>query len=157
MLQWSMAHRWAIVGLCVLVIVSIVPLFMFVGKNFLPVDDQSQFEINMRAPEGSTLAATSTIVERIAADVRTLPGVTDTLVTIGGDRQQLVNNANIYVKLAPLDERDLSQEELMVRARELLKNYPPELRTNIGQVQAISGGGQRNADIQYMIGGPDLQ
>ncbi|HEX8129548.1 MAG TPA: efflux RND transporter permease subunit [Pyrinomonadaceae bacterium] len=157
MLKWSMAHRWAIVGLCLLVILSIVPLFMFVGKNFLPVDDQSQFEINMRAPEGSTLAATSTMVERIAKDVRTLPGVTDTLVTIGGDRQQLVNSANIYVRLSPLDERDLSQTELMVRARELLKNYPPELRTNIGQVQAISGGGQRNADIQYMIAGPDLQ
>ncbi|HEY0100058.1 MAG TPA: efflux RND transporter permease subunit [Pyrinomonadaceae bacterium] len=157
MLKWSMAHRWAIVGLCVLVIVSIVPLFMFVGKNFLPVDDQSQFEINMRAPEGSTLANTSTIVERIAADVRTLPGVTDTLVTIGGDRQQLVNSANIYVKLSDLSERELSQTDLMVRARELLKKYPPELRTNIGQVQAISGGGQRNADIQYMIGGPDLQ
>ena len=157
MLKWSMAHRWAIVGLCVLVILSIVPLFMFVGKNFLPVDDQSQFEINMRAPEGSTLANTSTIVERIAADVRTLPGVTDTLVTIGGDRQQLVNSANIYVKLADLGERELSQTDLMVQARELLRKYPPELRTNIGQVQAISGGGQRNADIQYMIGGPDLQ
>jgi HAE1 family hydrophobic/amphiphilic exporter-1 len=157
MLKWSMGHRWAIVGLCVLVILSIVPLFMFVGKNFLPVDDQSQFEINMRAPEGSTLANTSTIVERIASDVRTLPGVTDTLVTIGGDRQQLVNSANIYVKLADLGERELSQTELMVQARELLKKYPPELRTNIGQVQAISGGGQRNADIQYMIGGPDLQ
>jgi HAE1 family hydrophobic/amphiphilic exporter-1 len=157
MLKWSMAHRWAIVGLCLLVILSIVPLFMMVGKNFLPVDDQSQFEINMRAPEGSTLASTSTIVERIARDVRTLPGVADTLVTIGGDRQQLVNNANIYVRLAPLDERELSQEELMVKARELLKNYPPELRTNIGQVQAISGGGQRNADVQYMIAGPDLQ
>jgi HAE1 family hydrophobic/amphiphilic exporter-1 len=157
MLKWSMAHRWAIVVLCVLVIVSIVPLFMFVGKNFLPVDDQSQFEINLRTPEGSTLAATSTTVERIAKDVRTLPGVTDTLVTIGGDRQQLVNSANIYVRLASLDERDLSQDELMVEARELLKKYPPELRSNIGQVQAISGGGQRNADIQYMIAGPDLQ
>jgi HAE1 family hydrophobic/amphiphilic exporter-1 len=157
MLKWSMAHRWVIVGLCVLVILSIVPLFMFVGKNFLPVDDQSQFEINMRAPEGSTLANTSTIVERIASDVRTLPGVTDTLVTIGGDNQQLVNSANIYVKLSDLGEREFSQTELMVQARELLKKYPPELRTNIGQVQAISGGGQRNADIQYMIGGPDLQ
>ena len=80
-----------------LVIVSIVPLFMFVGKNFLPVDDQSQFEINVRAPEGSTLAATSTLAERIAADVRKLPGVTDTLTTIGGGQQEQVNVASIYV------------------------------------------------------------
>jgi len=157
MLKWSMAHRWVMVGLCVLVIMSIVPLFMFVGKNFLPVDDQSQFEINVRAPEGSTLASTSTMIERLATDVRTLPGVTHTLVTIGGDRQQLVNSANIYVKLTPIDERELTQTDLMVKARELLQKYPQELRANVGQVQAISGGGQRNADVQYLIGGPDLQ
>ena len=70
-----MAHRWVIVTACVLVIISIVPLFMFVGKNFLPVDDQSQFELNVRAPEGHTLIATSALAERISADVRKLPGV----------------------------------------------------------------------------------
>ena len=48
MLTWSMGHRWMIVVACLLVVVSIVPLFMFVGKNFLPVDDQSQFEINVQ-------------------------------------------------------------------------------------------------------------
>src|SRR4030095_16226428 len=77
MLTWSMAHRWVIVLACVLVIVSIVPLFMFVGKNFLPVDDQAQFELNVRAPEGYSLAATSTLAERIASEVRKLPAVTD--------------------------------------------------------------------------------
>src|SRR3984893_13893324 len=107
MLRWSMNHRWVIVGACVLVIASIVPLFMFVGKNFLPVDDQSQFEINVRAPEGSTLAATSTLAERISADLRRLPGVTDTLTTIGGGAQEQVNVASIYVKLQPLDQRSV--------------------------------------------------
>ncbi|MDQ3804794.1 MAG: efflux RND transporter permease subunit [Acidobacteriota bacterium] len=158
MLRRAMAHRWAVVLMCAVVIVSIVPLFMFVGKNFLPVDDQSQFEVNLRAPEGSTLAATSALAEKIAADIRkNLPGVTDTLVTIGGGQEQLVNNANIYVKLTPIAERDETQVELMERSRRLLADYPKELRTNVGQVQAISGGGFRNADIQYVIGGPDLQ
>jgi hydrophobic/amphiphilic exporter-1 (mainly G- bacteria), HAE1 family len=161
MLRWSMAHRWAIVVACVLAIVSIVPLFMFVGKNFLPVDDQSQFEINVRAPEGYTLAATSALCERIAADVRKLPGVTDTLTTIGAGQQQQVNVANIYVKLRPIEERTQDQDALMLRARDeivgkYLKQYPDQLRTSVNQVAAISGGGFRNADIQYVIGGPDL-
>ncbi|MET0623656.1 MAG: efflux RND transporter permease subunit, partial [Pyrinomonadaceae bacterium] len=158
MLRWSMAHRWAIVLMCLAVMISIVPLFMMVGKNFLPVDDQSQFEINLRAPEGSTLAATSALAERIAADVRqNLPGVTDTLVTIGGGQEQLVNNASIYIKLADIHDRERSQVQLMEDSRGILAKYPKELRANIGQVQAISGGGFRNADIQYVIGGPDLQ
>jgi hydrophobic/amphiphilic exporter-1 (mainly G- bacteria), HAE1 family len=158
MLRWSMAHRWVIVVACVLVIFSIVPLFKFVGKNFLPVDDQSQFEVSVRTAEGSTLAATSAVVEKIAADVRKLPGVTDTLVTIGGGQQQVVNSASIYVKLSDIKERSLTQDQLMIRARELIGgNYPKDLRTSVQQVAAISGGGFRNADIQYVVGGPDLQ
>ena len=158
MLGWSMAHRWVIALLSAVVIFGIVPLFMFVGKNFLPTDDQSQFEIDIRAPEGSTLAYTTTLVERIASDVRQkLPGVTDTLTTIGGGQQQLVNNASMYVRLAPIEERRESQIQLMIEARNLLRNYPQDLRTAVVPVAAISGGGNRNADIQYVIGGPDLQ
>src|SRR5258708_21846753 len=49
----------------------------------------------------------------------------------------------------------------MLRARsEVLakyqKEYPGQLRTSVQQVAAISGGGNRNSDIQYVIGGPDL-
>ena len=44
----------------------------------------------------------------------------------------------------------------MVDTRALLKKYPPELRTSVQQVAAISGGGFRNADIQYVVNGPDL-
>jgi HAE1 family hydrophobic/amphiphilic exporter-1 len=161
MLTWSMAHRWVIVVACAMVIVSIVPLFMMVGKNFLPVDDQSQFELNVRAPEGYTLAATSALAERISADLRKLPGVTDTLTTIGGGQQEQVNVASIYVKLQPIEDRNTSQGDLMLRARseilaKYLQEYPGQLRTSVQQVAAISGGGFRNADVQYVIGGPDL-
>ncbi|HLM01128.1 MAG TPA: efflux RND transporter permease subunit [Pyrinomonadaceae bacterium] len=157
LLEFSMGHRWLIVGLCILVFLSIVPLFMFVGKNFLPVDDQSQFEISIRAPEGKSLSATGAVFEKIAADLRRMEGVTDTLTTIGGGQQQIVNNGTIYVKLSDIGERSKSQEELMVEARELLKNYPPELRTGVQQVQAFSGGGFRNANVQFLIAGPDLK
>ncbi|HTG91508.1 MAG TPA: efflux RND transporter permease subunit [Pyrinomonadaceae bacterium] len=162
MLKWSMAHRWVVVAACVIVIVSIVPLFMFVGKNFLPVDDQAQFEVNLRAPEGSSLASTAQLAERVATDLRKLPGVTDTLTTIGGGQQELVNVASIYLKLAPVEERTASQQDLMVRARtevlgKYLQQYPGQLRTSVQQVAALSGGGFRNADIQYVIGGPDLE
>ena len=162
MLKWSMAHRWVVVAACLIVIVSIVPLFMFVGKNFLPVDDQAQFEVTVRAPEGSSLASTSQLTERIATDLRKLPGVSDTLTTIGGGQQELVNVSSVYVKLVPIEERQISQQDLMVRARteilgKYLQQYPGQLRTSIQQVSAISGGGFRNADIQYVIGGPDLE
>jgi hydrophobic/amphiphilic exporter-1 (mainly G- bacteria), HAE1 family len=157
LLQFSMAHRWVILGLCVLVILSTVPLFMKVGKNFLPVDDQSQYEISVRASEGSTLAETSTIIEKIAAEVRKMPEVEDTLTTLGGDNQKIVNNATIYVKMKDIDQRTRSQEDTMVASREILSRFPKELRTSVQPVQAFSGGGFRNANVQFFIGGPDLK
>jgi hydrophobic/amphiphilic exporter-1 (mainly G- bacteria), HAE1 family len=160
MLRWSMAHRWVIVLLSLFVIVSTVPLFMLVGKNFLPVDDQAQFEINVRLPEGSTLSAASALSERMAADVRKMPGVTDTLVTIGSGQQQIVNLANIYIKMTPVEERSVTQQDLMLRVRsEIVGKYLkeiPQLRTSVNPVAAISGGGQRNADINFVVSGPDL-
>ncbi len=157
LLRFSMAHRWVIVTLCIFVFVSIVPLFMFVGKNFLPVDDQSQFEISVRTPEGSSIGATSQIFERIASEIRKMPGVSDTLATVGGGQQQVVNSGTIYVKLTDIPNREKNQEMLMADARELLKQFPSDLRTGVQPVQAFSGGGFRSANVQFLIAGPDLE
>jgi hydrophobic/amphiphilic exporter-1 (mainly G- bacteria), HAE1 family len=156
LLKFSMAHRWLIVTLCVLVFLSIIPLFMFVGKNFLPVDDQSQFEVSVRAPEGYSLQATSLSMERIAAELRKMNGVTDTLVTVGGGQQQVVNAGSIYVKLTDIKARPKSQEAMMSDARALVANFP-DLRTAVQPVAAFSGGGFRNANVQFVISGPDLK
>ncbi|MGD9588429.1 MAG: efflux RND transporter permease subunit [Pyrinomonadaceae bacterium] len=155
LLRFAMGHRWVIVTLCILVFLSTIPLFIFVGKNFLPVDDQSQFEVQVRAPEGYSLGASAQVVERIASKIRQMPGVTDTLSTVGGGTAQVVNSATIYVKLTDIGDRGKSQEQYMSDTRELLKEYP-DLRTGVQQVQAFSGGGFRNANVQFLIAGPDL-
>jgi hydrophobic/amphiphilic exporter-1 (mainly G- bacteria), HAE1 family len=156
MLRWSMAHRWAIVGLCVLVLLSNVLVFSLIGFDFIPEDDESQYQVALRAPEGATLAATSTVAERIAKDIREFPGVTDTLTTVGGGEQEIVNTGTVYVKLKPIKERDVTQAELIARTRELLKQYPSDIRTSVSIVPAIGGGGERNEAVQYLITGPDL-
>ena len=157
MLRFSMNHRWVIALSCLLVVLSVIPLFMFVGKNFLPVDDKSEFEVSVRTKEGSSLQSSTVLMERIATDIRKFEGVTDTLITVGGGQQGVVNAGTIYVKLTDVSKRSKSQEDLMVDARGLLKKYPPELRTAVQIVQAFSGGGFRNANVQFVIGGPDLK
>ena len=64
--QWSLAHRGIVAGIAVLVLLSSVPLFMVANKNFMPNDDQSEFEVGLRAPEGTSLEATEIIANRIA-------------------------------------------------------------------------------------------
>src|SRR5215471_15216229 len=111
MLEWSMHHRKTVIAGCVLTIFSIVPLFKFVGKNFLPADDQSQYNVLIRTPEGTSLAATTNVAERIAQDLRGLPGVAHTLVTVGGSADRSVNNASVYVKLTDIEQRSISQQQ----------------------------------------------
>lgn len=163
MLRWSMAHRAAIVTISVLVIASIVPLFMVIGRDFAPADDRSEFQAGVKTPEGSGLAATLTVLERIAADLRAFPEVTDTLVTVGGGGGGggpmgggriggVVNTGSIYVKLVPPDAREASQEDVVVRTRDVLRRYPGELRTSVGG----GGGGGFGGSIQFAISGPDL-
>ena len=56
---------------------------MVVGKSFVPNDDRSEFQVTVKAPEGTSLAATLTIAERMARDLREQKGVTATLTSIG--------------------------------------------------------------------------
>ncbi|HEY7387213.1 MAG TPA: efflux RND transporter permease subunit [Bryobacteraceae bacterium] len=155
MLEWSMAHRRAVVAISISVVLSIVPLFMLVGKNFLPQDDQSQYNVLIRTPEGSSLAATTNITEEIAQRLRALPGVAHTLATVGGGADKSVNNASVYVKLVDIDQRQFSQREFMERTRALLKSYPQQIHTSVELVNQV-GGNQSNADVQYYVEGPDL-
>ena len=156
MLDWSMAHRWVIVLAMVLALLSIVPLGKAVNKNFLPQDDESQFQVQARAPEGASLQTTQTIMESIAARVRKLPEVETTVLTIGDDPQVTQNLGTVYVKLVPVDKRKRDQYTVMAEVRDhVMPLYQRlNLRTSVGPVNVFGGG--VNADIMYWIGGPDL-
>ena len=157
MLRWCMAHRWAVVAICVLALLTVPVLFRVVPKNFLPYDDEAQFEVNFRAPEGTTLESTALLGNRISKDVKGLPGVAYTLLTVGGDDAKTPNLGSVYVKLVDADKRKEAQTTVMDRVRkEILPHYADDrLRTDVSYVNAFSSG-QKNAEIMYVINGPDL-
>ncbi len=154
LLAWVMRHRWVVIVACAVTLGSCVPIAKKLPSGFLPVDDLAQFEVNLRAPEGTSLTSTRLIVERIADDVRRLPGVRNTLVTVGEGRS--VNMAKVYVLLVDPDKRADDQFALMQRVRkEIIAKQPPELRITAGEVSAISTGGSQ-ANVQMALMGPDL-
>ncbi len=54
-LAWSLRHRWVIVLTTIVTFLSTPVLFMIVGTDFVPKDDQSEFEVAITLPEGTTL------------------------------------------------------------------------------------------------------
>jgi HAE1 family hydrophobic/amphiphilic exporter-1 len=157
MLRFSMRHRWIIVLACFASLFSMKWTLPLVPKNFLPEDDESQFQVTVRAQEGTTLQATSGIAGRIADDIRKLDGVAYTVVTIGNNAQQTPNLATIFVKLIPAEKRPTRSQQFITQETrvKVLPQYG-NLRTAASLVPAFSTG-QTQADITYVVSGPNLE
>jgi HAE1 family hydrophobic/amphiphilic exporter-1 len=156
LLEWSMAHRGLVAVLAIAVLLSSVPLFRVTAINFTPEDDQSQFDVTLRAPEGTSLAGTSVIANRIAAAVRRIPEVDFTLTTVAGDAAGTLNTATILVRLHDISERDRDQFAVMADIRDqILPAYAKSgLRLAVQQTGGPGGGG---GGIQFMVQGPDVR
>ena len=155
-LDWSLRRRWAVVLLALAIFAMVVPLGKGVGFSFIPQDDESRFVVSVRAPEGTTLAATETLMNRIAGDIRALPEVAYTVVTVADDRQRTQNLGTVDVHMNQVEERKTraTQQQLMTRTRkEILTRYPAELRSTVSSVSPIGGGA--SALVTYTITGPD--
>ncbi|MCI0363666.1 MAG: efflux RND transporter permease subunit, partial [Phycisphaerales bacterium] len=63
MLEWALAHRAIMVGVFVVVVLSTIPMAMLVGMDFFAFDDQNEFEIVIKTPDGTSLAGTDAVLQ----------------------------------------------------------------------------------------------
>ncbi|MCX7048022.1 MAG: efflux RND transporter permease subunit [Candidatus Sumerlaeota bacterium] len=159
LLKAALRWRWVVVLICVGLLASIYPLMKKQRVNFLPEDDQSEFQVNVRAPEGTTLEATRVILARIARDLRALDGVEYTMVSVADSDQRTANLGSAYVRLVDPEKRNFDQQAIIQWVRkELLPRYADQqLRMSVTPVSLFSGGGMANTDIAFMIAGPDMK
>ncbi|MFN2493391.1 MAG: efflux RND transporter permease subunit, partial [Pyrinomonadaceae bacterium] len=164
MLRWSMAHRWVVILICAIAVASIWPLYSVVGYNFLPDEDESAFQVSLRAPQGTSLPATQSILERVARDVREqIPGVQNTLVNAGaGFGGGGPNSGSVQVRLKPVEQRKYSQVQLIQQTRDLIRKrkYPKEYvitASGTSSIGASIGGGRGGSSIGFFISGPDIE
>jgi HAE1 family hydrophobic/amphiphilic exporter-1 len=163
-LAFVMRHRWVVGLAMVAVFLSTIPLVKVVQKNFLPLDDESRFDVSIRAPEGMSLAQTQLVTERMAREIRQIPGVQLTVATVGsppGDPSgRGSNQASLFVRLVPANRRADDQQVIMGRVRtQVVPRFAAEhLRVSVSAVNAFgSGSAADSAAIQYVLKGPDLE
>jgi HAE1 family hydrophobic/amphiphilic exporter-1 len=160
MLKWSMAHRWVIVLVCGLSLAAVPTLYGMAPFNFLPDDDESQYQISATAPEGTSIQKTTEIARVIQDEVRKMDSTSYTLMSINGWGSRSNNAATVFVGMKPLDERKQSQNDAMQAARrQINKKLRAEgLRLRVSPLNALPGfgasGGGRG--VQYVLTGPDL-
>ncbi|MBM4090424.1 MAG: efflux RND transporter permease subunit [Planctomycetes bacterium] len=154
-LRTALRHRFAVVVAALVAFVSSLAITGFLGREFMPNQDESQFNIQVETPIGTSIHATSEVLREIEQRVRQLPGVLDTFTTIGAGVEERVNVATVLTRLVPGPERRQSQAEIMQSTRDVLVDLR-HLRISVEVIPRVAGGGFRVAPLQYSIQGPDL-
>ncbi|MFM7698647.1 MAG: efflux RND transporter permease subunit, partial [Limnohabitans sp.] len=84
MVRWCLNHRfWTALGAAVFFIASL-SLIPLLPTGFIPPDDNSQTQVGIELPPGTTLSFTEQIAEEVRLRVMTLPEVKSVYTTIGG-------------------------------------------------------------------------
>ncbi|MBI3401036.1 MAG: efflux RND transporter permease subunit [Acidobacteria bacterium] len=163
MLLWALHHRPVMIGIALAVAASAAFLYPYVGKELVPDDDQGEFSINVRLPRGTSYQRTEEFIKPIEKEVLALPALQRVM--------QNVNSgfASFNIMMVPLEERKVSQQELMIRARTMLRKYQGARisvsgGTDISGASSGGGGGGRGGPggggfnrLNILIQGPDIE
>ncbi len=151
----SIRHRWIVVGLALGTFALSIYIGRFLRSEFLPLEDQSEFNVKIKAPLGASLAVTDGLFERMRDRVKGQGWLDYTFVTIGADELQRVNEGTMYVKMLEKDQRSISQNDAMIWMRQQVADIK-DAKVSVEIVPRVSGGGRRWADVQLEIRGHDL-
>ena len=177
MLWWSMAHRVAVMIFAGLVVLSSVPLYSLVRQEYIPSNvDEAEFDVNVTAPQGTSLAGMDAIMRAVENEIRGLPLVRLMLCDAGGGFISGVATGGCYVRIAPHEERifsfsrlwretlkgqpwvafrNTSQRDVMQKVRAQLRKFT-DLRTSVRNLPSFNIGGG-NWEIDFVLRGPSLE
>jgi HAE1 family hydrophobic/amphiphilic exporter-1 len=156
-LEFSLDHRGAVlIGALVIFIFSMY-MTKFMGKEFKPQEDQSQFVVRLEAPVDYSLTKADVMFKQAEALVLALPEVTSAFYAqgtgSGGSAQ--INKAVVFTRLVQRSERKQTQQAIMVDLRKKMSAIPG-LKGTVEEVSML-GGGIRNLPIQYVITSGDME
>ena len=152
-LEWSMAHRWAIVMVCLVTLGSTFVVNKYIGRDWMPQEDQSELGIWLELPEGSSIEATEKLAIEAGKKLEKLPGVRAVVTQSSNTFIERVTMAQITLLLDDPSKRD----EIGVmgqKVREVIKDYA-FARPRITFPNAL-GGRDTFAPIRAMLLGPEM-
>src|SRR5436190_18206440 len=109
---WALDHRALMITFAAgSLIVALVLQGVFGGFGFAPLSDQSELNIAIETPPGSSLDYTTLKAEEVAVQARKHREVAYTYTTVGSaSGSGELDNATVYVRLVPKSQRNISQD-----------------------------------------------
>ncbi|HKV07507.1 MAG TPA: efflux RND transporter permease subunit, partial [Thermoanaerobaculia bacterium] len=146
-IAWALDHRLAVFGIVAASFIGAIAMqVMFGGGGFIPESDRSEINLALETPPGSNLEYTKIKAREIAAIARTHEETAYTYTTVGSsDGSGGVDTGNVYIRMHPKKERDVSQQELGRKIRQEIRR--------IGGITAYlseggPGGGRKQIQLQ---------
>jgi CzcA family heavy metal efflux pump len=135
LLGWALAHRKTVIIAVVVTLLGSLPLYFFIGSEFFPSMDESQFRFIIQLPVGTRLEESARMTTRMEEVVRQTIGQETTAIQVNfgiptGLSAIWSQNTGphmgwIRVKLVDPGERKLSADALMDKLRpKLLQEFP---------------------------------
>src|SRR5216684_4251802 len=174
-LHWVLGHRAMVIGGILAAFVASLFLGKRIGTEFFPDTDESQFQINYKAPIGTRVERTEKITERIEKGVEAALGggkgkerlfttmISDTGLPLGRTALFTANtgphSGNISVNLVPRTQRAVSDVGASERVRAALRDALPGTQTYyfIGGIVKLILNFGAPAPIDVEILGYDLE
>jgi HAE1 family hydrophobic/amphiphilic exporter-1 len=99
LLDWSLRHRWVVVGVAVVAFISAFPILGILGGDFMPDFNRGEYQVAFKSTPGTTLRETGDRSRQMVAKLRELPDVDYTYTTIGeaGSSFRPVTEGTTYV------------------------------------------------------------
>jgi len=148
----ALNHRAIVVISAAVIFIVSMYLVKFIGKEFLPSEDQSRFIVRLEAPKDYSVDEIENLFKGAEEFVISIPEVKT--VFYGQGTFGETNKGSMFVGLKPKAERTRSQQEIMAEIRNRLRKIPG--LKGFAEDVSLVGGGQRMVPIQYTIKGRDL-
>ena len=152
LLAWSLDHRAMVALVSLAIFASVIPLNSWVGRDFIPADDQSEFTLYMDQPVGTSRASTEKLATEISDRIAKIPGV---LFVNPYGPEDLSNHNHTYIRLVDVSQRKQTKDDIAAEVRKITDEYP-NVRARLNIPSAL-GGGEGGWPINVGIDGPDLE
>ncbi|NWF97532.1 MAG: efflux RND transporter permease subunit [Nitrospirae bacterium] len=154
LLKIALKQRAIVIITAIAIFIFSIFLTAFIGKEFVPPEDQSRFLIRLKAPIDYSVHEADRMFKKAEDIVMSEPEVRTCFYALGLTMGQ-VNRGIMFVSLKPRHERKRSQQDIMADVRKKMMNIVG-LEGTAEDISLI-GGGVRNVPIQYSIRGSDLK
>ena len=123
-------------------------LFPKIGMDFIPKEDMSEFEIQIKADASVSLEEMIKKSKEVQSLVSKDENVVYSTLSVGYNAAQEKHKSMIYVKLTEKNERSLNQEELIQNFRKELLIFQEDMFITAAAIPAIKGAG---VSVPYQI------